>query len=103
MSREPLSRVPVSPARHRFARVCRGLIASQLYPSTGNWSATLQAVTARWNYNHTRSWIDDVFATHYAHAPPNATRPFVALTVPIDAGLTADELRAMEVEAAEAR
>ena len=79
-------------------RATCALFGRAICNATGNFSATLTAVTARWNYNHTRSWIDDIFAHEYAQ-PPNAT-PFVAQTVPVDAGLTEEEVRAiMDAEA----
>ena len=72
-------------------RATCALFGSAICNSTGNYSATLGAVTARWNYNHTSHWIDDLFAAHYATM--QADRAFVAQTVPVDTGLTAEEVR----------
>ena len=55
---------------------------------TGNFSATLAATTAAWNYNHTSQWIADVFTASYAREAAG----FKALTVASDVGLTATEL-----------
>ena len=72
-------------------RATCALFGSAICNSTGNYSATLDAVTARWNYNHTSHWIDDIFAAHYR--TQQADRSFVAQTVPVDTGLTAEEVR----------
>ena len=57
-------------------RATCALFGSAICNATGNYSATLQAVTARWNYNHTPQWIDGWGRVAHAlanglHAPPS--------------------------------
>ena len=51
--------------------------------ATGNLSATLTLAWQQWNWNHTKAWIDEIFATRYR----KETAGFQALTVAAHVGL----------------
>ena len=66
---------------------------------TGNFSATLAATWATWNYNHTSEWIKGVFRASYAREAAG----FKALTVASDVGLSASELAGIGMSRDDAR
>ena len=77
----------------RFAVVPRNQLG------VGNFSATLAATWASWNYNHTSEWIADTFRSSYAREKSG----FKALTVASDVGLSASELAGIGMSREEAR
>ena len=59
--------------------------------ASGNLSAVQAAAWAQWNYNHTHTWIDDIFAANYR----NLVAGFKPQTVAAEFGLGKEEWEAL--------